>query len=512
MRLIENIWREISRVAANLRERDLIMRERSMEILDLVLPDEKTRVEKTKERGLRACRKRKRLVRRIKNEHHDLKPLSRFLEEVDEDILLEIFVRLPNYRSAILFAAVCHKWQSLISRPRSISRFISHHNEHKDRYPQPCTIIFHRAYYLGYLNERFTLPHFQPICKLSSQDSMFLRQTSNTATNYLDFLPSPMAIRASCNDLLLVSPHLSCWKHLYYICNPITRQFHRLPKIAPTVRDLYTVGQALICMPDNEFKVVVLDKSHMPLPIVEEDEISSHRVYSEVRIFSSKTGTWESKCLEYPTTRDRWWVYWVEMITCPISGVVYWLEQDYNMDRVLSLDLRNESKVGIVDFPDDYWWHPMSATDVRKSQKRSGIKGDHVKSQIGVVSGELWLLQFVSTIVKGMINLKVWRLNNCSKWILVEDRKNLKDPINEEAAAEEFVGGFTHPLNNEALILVWGRNIVEYKLTDGTVEILGVLQEYINLSEFAWYMDERLVCTPMMLPTWPTTLPASKSL
>ncbi|GER49981.1 F-box family protein [Striga asiatica] len=440
-------------------------------------------------------RKRKKLVRHIHNEHHDLKPLSSFLEEVDEDILLEIFVRLPNYRSAILF--------SLISRPHSISRFISHHNEHKDRYPQPCTVIFCRAYYLGFLNKHFTLPRFQPICKLSSEESMFLRQTSNTATNYLDFLHSPMVIRASCNDLLLVSPNLDPWTHLYYICNPITRQFYQLPKIPQTDRFLACGGQALICMPNNEFKIVVLGRLR---GIVEEGAISSIGVYSHnVRIFSSKTGTWESKCLEYPEPREKWcWVYWVEMIMCPISGVVYWLEQDYDMDRVLSLDLRNDNKVGIIDFPDDYWWYPRHAVDQQKRLIRGGIKGDHVKvkSQIGVVSGELWLLQFVSTSVKGMINLKVWRLNNGSEWILVEDRKNLKDPINKEE--EEFVGGFTHPLNNETLILV---NIFEYNLTDGTVEIIGVLQEYINLSEFAWYMDERLVCIPVKPPAWLTTLP-----
>ncbi|GER33964.1 F-box protein [Striga asiatica] len=343
--------------------------------------------------------------------------------------------------------------------------------------------------------------------------SLLRQNSNNTATNYLDFLPSPMAIRASCNDLLLVSPNLDfdSLTHLYYICNPITRQFYWLPKISPTVGKFSSVGQALICMPDNEFKIVVLeDPCIIRPPILEEGAIPYSGVRQYVWIFSSKTGRWKGKCLVYPDPRELQGDYWVEMITCPISGVVYWLEQDLRLDRVLSLDLRNEIKVGIVDFPDDYWWYPMFEMDLRKCEIRGGIRGDHVKTRIGVVSGELWLLQFVSTSVKGMINLKVWRLNNGSKWILVEDRKNLKDPINEKE--EEFVGGFTHPLNNEALILVWGRNIFEYNLTDGTLEILGVLQEYINFSDFAWFMDERLVCIPVMPPTWPTTLPASKSL
>ncbi|CAA0826827.1 Unknown protein [Striga hermonthica] len=313
-----------------------------------------------------------------------------------------------------------------------------------------------------------------------------------------------MVIRASCNDLLLVSPHLDSWTHIYYICNPITRQFYQLPEIPQTDRYLACSGQALICMPNNEFKIVVLGRLR-----------NSIRVCSQnVMIFSSKTGTWESKCLEYPNPRERRGVHWLEMITC--NGVVYWLEHDFYMNRVLSLDLRNDNKVGTLDFPDDYWWYPRRTMDLRKHHRiRGGFKGDHVKTQIGVVSGELWLLQFVNTSVKGMINLKAWRLNNGSEWILVEDRKNLKDPVNKEGE-EEFVGGFTHPLNNEALILVWGRNIFEYNLMDGSLEILGVLQEYIKVSNYAWYKDERLVCIPVMPPTWLMALRphhrASKSL
>ena len=53
---------------------------------------------------------------------------SKFMSVVPDDLLLEIFLRLPNGRSVIQSATVCKRWCSLVINPDS-AKFIGRFNE-----------------------------------------------------------------------------------------------------------------------------------------------------------------------------------------------------------------------------------------------------------------------------------------------------------------------------------------------------------------------------------------------
>ncbi|CAI0546602.1 unnamed protein product [Linum tenue] len=45
----------------------------------------------------------------------------------DDDLLVEILIRLPDPRSAFRCKSICKRWNSLISAPYFSRRFLSHH-------------------------------------------------------------------------------------------------------------------------------------------------------------------------------------------------------------------------------------------------------------------------------------------------------------------------------------------------------------------------------------------------
>ncbi|XP_024019537.1 uncharacterized protein LOC21393067 [Morus notabilis] len=172
------------------------------------------------------------------NEYPDFEQVSKFLKNAHEDILFEVFLRLPNCRSAILFGSICRRWHSVISHPKFIPNFIRHHHDEQDRYSVPYTILFRRADDLF-----FDMQCVQPFCKLFSEESKFLH--GKGASSYLDFMPSSVVIRASFADLLLVASSGRPGRD-YYICNPLTKQWFKLPE-APRG---FQTGFALVCIPN----------------------------------------------------------------------------------------------------------------------------------------------------------------------------------------------------------------------------------------------------------------------
>lgn len=52
---------------------------------------------------------------------------SRFMSAISDDLLLEIFIRLPDFRCIIACNAVCKRWVSLIPPPQFICNFTRRH-------------------------------------------------------------------------------------------------------------------------------------------------------------------------------------------------------------------------------------------------------------------------------------------------------------------------------------------------------------------------------------------------
>ncbi|CAA0824311.1 Unknown protein [Striga hermonthica] len=412
----------------------------------------------------------------------DLKAVCDFLEEANEDILLEIFIRLPNYAVAILFGSFCRRWHSLISHPRFVSCFVSHRQLHRDRYPQPHTVIFCLAEKAG----RESPKELEPLCHIFSNESTSLLHGSWL---HLDFLPLPeVVIRASCGDLVLVSPVGRQSISDLYICNPITRQYRQVPRCRR--RSFKVYGYALILNRDssNSLDVVLLHLPEIPHygpPRPTEQKVSVYR---------SATGQWEVLQFRYPLPSSFATIYSVDPVAR--DGVVYFVEFERwsSVRRVVCLDV-SRGEGSVIRFPRDFWWFPDR-----------GVVA--VRQEIGFVAGESGL-RLVQVVVlssnKRVFHIKVWEVvaAEVSEWVLVHDRTYAR-PKGEGL----FVGPYLHPMDGAAVLIVWERGVYQYNLVTTTWEKVGQLRDPLKLKviEYESY-DHRLTSFPILHSDWPTPIP-----
>ncbi|KAL3651323.1 U3 snoRNP protein [Castilleja foliolosa] len=409
--------------------------------------------------------------------------ISNILKIANDDVLLEIFIRIPDCRSAILCSSVSQRCHSLISNPRFIPRFVSQHHQNQAHYPLPYTIIFRKCETLDFHSALY----YQPICKLFSDKSMFLHGKSRNSS-YLDFLPSPMVVRASCNDLLLLTPG-SASSSVFYVCNPVTKQFYELAQnhwlISGRI-EIRVDRYALVLNPEYgcHFKVLLFHTPHHPLL----REGSNANTIQDVTIYCSKLGKWELKSFEYPKP----WRLGYNLFSTDIfmsNDILYYLEYVGCANRVLALDLSKFQCI-IVNFPDDFGW----------------VGSRRVTSRIGIVGGEVRLLQVVLRKSRRCLCLKVWRLLDYSSslWVLLHEKMYLRAPNKER-----YIGVFVHPVDSDKVFIVWGTRVFEYDLAKNTYKMMGGLLEPVKTGSY--FTAERLAAIPMVHPAWPTPLPPRSS-
>ncbi|XP_024019833.1 F-box protein At5g49610 [Morus notabilis] len=342
----------------------------------------------------------------------------------------------------------------------------------------------------------------QTFCKLFSEESKFLH--GKAAASYLDFMPSPMVIRASFDDLLLVAPG-GCDIRDYYICNPLTKQWFKLPE-APIGR---RSGFALVCIPDSsksqvgfsinaqyQYKVVLMNKFSLGT--------DAEDYKFRVSIFCSKSGKWSQSVLSCPKDKVLRAIHYVDVVTC--NGILYWLEDNRSSKRMFAFDLFND-QCRVIDFPDDC---------VR------GWQNSYGKVHLGAVCGELQLLQIFNTNEEGFV-LKVWELNHSTWWVLVHEI-NLKRP----PGTKRMVGLAVHPINRNVVFMIWDKYVFQYKIMEDMYEKVDKLREPINVGVYrpVWSCEgekttemvvvavnslERFSTFPLVHPAWPTRVPAHPS-
>ncbi|PON51495.1 Aspartate decarboxylase [Parasponia andersonii] len=208
--------------------------------------------------------------------------LTEFLNNVGDDVLFKIFLRLPNGRSALQYSSVCKRWSSIISNSAFIRNFIHIHDHiclrfSEDYYrSRPFMLLFTRydRYYRS--GEWDDDPHyFEPFCQVFSEKSKVPH--GEKRSNYLYFMPCTVVIIASYNDLVLATslddthlkhpPFTAATKN--YICNPLTKQWLELPKVKP----LHIIsGYGFVCEPicskklgctsNVRYRVVIIGRAH----------------------------------------------------------------------------------------------------------------------------------------------------------------------------------------------------------------------------------------------------------
>ncbi|EXB92425.1 hypothetical protein L484_021409 [Morus notabilis] len=172
---------------------------------------------------------------------------SEFISVVNDDLLLEIFLRLPHGRYVIQCAAVCKRWHSLITNSHDIDKFI--HRFIQYHLHKQSKKSLDSSYYPAYVSSILF-----KCCILESKSESTSTNTNTTSSSSrsicnLNFLPGwpILEIRASYNDLLLVS---SRFPRNDYICNQLTRQWLALPEFPLRPHDVFsrTLNSNLMAM------------------------------------------------------------------------------------------------------------------------------------------------------------------------------------------------------------------------------------------------------------------------
>lgn len=182
-----------------------------------------------------------------------------------DDLLTEIFLHLPM-KSLIRFKLVSKHWRSLIANP--LFCFL------RNPYPNPAVGLF-----LPYSNPRFEYVPFS------------VNKSTKPPFRKLNFTedPSGIGILQSCNGLLLCcSFRARVYKPRYYIYNPTTKRFSKIPKLDQRSWTSARIhGMSLVFDPvkSPHYKVVCARGS--------ESDYGEYQYQFEV--YSSETGPWR-KC------------------------------------------------------------------------------------------------------------------------------------------------------------------------------------------------------------------------
>lgn len=245
------------------------------------------------------------------------------IEQLPDDMLLEIFYRLPC-RSAVGCNSVSKRWCSVISHPNFIPHYINH--RHQYQYTEPFTLVIQND------DDLVVLPSDN-----SSSESFedFGRSGGyGWVVDFLNFLPyrqpyNDLRIEASFNDLLLVSSEVST-NCDYFICNPLTEQWLKLPRLPPTM-SIWPVG--FICEPFTHSCKVV----RIHCPTREANNITLLRVET----FSSETGEWSNSFVLSPQGLNPFSLVSKLHRVIASNGMLHWVKvhsEDGTMEGFLAFD------------------------------------------------------------------------------------------------------------------------------------------------------------------------------
>ncbi|KAL4606100.1 hypothetical protein ACB092_09G078600 [Castanea dentata] len=268
------------------------------------------------------CRKRR---RKHPNEPEP-EPSYEFLNNIPDAILSEILYRLPC-RTAHLCKSVSKRWYSLISNPSFARGFILHRRHHSDSEPFNLLLKYTVWYYTGPLKDEIKLLPF---------NSSELCSNEKYGNNILNFLPCFKRGRlykndfgmASFNDLLLVHNKVTSARKKvgfceYYICNPSTKQWFKLPRCS-TSHSLRTDKVGFICEAYENahyrYKVVLI---HSP------NEPNTTQLHMEV--FSSEIGKWCKSVVSSPRGLNpfkRKFECAGVVVAC--NGMLHWVDTEVN--------------------------------------------------------------------------------------------------------------------------------------------------------------------------------------
>ncbi|EXC42785.1 hypothetical protein L484_000537 [Morus notabilis] len=416
---------------------------------------------------------------RRKRKSTQIEKPSTTLSNLGRDLLLHIFLLLPDCQSAIKCLAVSKLWNFLISDSCFISSFVQRQHSLNSAASMPYTLLI-----------KFFIYQKFPVFSEKSEILHQRRLPSLSSSNYLSFLPStPFGVRACYNDLLLVS--MRARSH-YCICNPLTRKFvalpnppepsDALPRNAPRCPQYRRFGLAWQSTTNEQcynYRVVLI-------AILS----SSNRFI--ITVFSSESGKWNMYVVSSPRPLLSNLGSWNMKHVVFANGKLHWIEGVKLIKGIIAFD------------PFDHTTGSKSCFYIDLPAELPRICFLQKEICFGACQGRLLISYSGPRMAKCSFTLLVWELrnydNNADTWYLKHYIRNRSyDMIGiHESDDEQFrVVGF-HPSDGDVVFLCCKNHVYELNLITSRSRKIG---------DFPVEAKKFYVVFPLVHPFWPTPVP-----
>ncbi|KAJ4702318.1 F-box domain containing protein [Melia azedarach] len=320
--------------------------------------------------------------------------------------------------------------------------------------------------------------------------------------NFLYFLPhSPQhEIRvATCfKDLVVCCQNGAVYADVYYICNPLTRQFQMLP---PAPKRCVENMLGFICYPHPcDKKQACTTYARYSYKLVRINKFEGYKREFNVDIFSSETGKWSEKLVRSPKRLSS--LYRSHIVA--YNGILYWMDEG---NIIVAYDPLNDvGRCRVIDSP-----------------IYDGGRNFATEELIGVCGGRLRILQRISYFPGYecvSTKLSMWELEDCNtgKWKR-EEQVNIKDLDSEDYGMMKQVSrygplpgllGF-HPIEEDIVYLSFPGRVVKCNMRTRMLEEVCELQHHRADGAGAGG-EEDILCLcgtvfPLVHRWWPTPVP-----
>ncbi|XP_062078903.1 uncharacterized protein LOC133783322 [Humulus lupulus] len=424
----------------------------------------------------------------------EMETMSLILSIINDDILLEILLRLPDFRCIVECAYVCKRWFSFIFGSKA---YFSHRFNH-----------YHRQKRLINNNSPTSspsLPFTLLFTGLSVRTSPFPFEFFSERSKTLDYGRKPALgflpwtrndneyafLWSSFEDLLLIQ--LS-FKRLY-VCNPFLRQYVALPEPNPN---------NTLFHPRCRYALVVLgrgsDANMIKYKVVkistEVNNLNSAPppFHLHLSIFSSETGQWSSSTFEFPVFLHIWSH---RSVVVGSNGIVYWPYGVDAIEGVVALNLCSK-QCRLIDLPRELgceWYR------------------SEYRVRAGVVRGRLQLVQLFWSEDKQFYVFKAWELDddddgNKVYWNLVHHHDQMSMNFQTCMSSQQLTILAPHPDDRDMFFFSRSININCENKEIFLCRILGQNRNHIeSLCHLPPGSPLRLRVVPLLHPWWPTQIP-----
>ncbi|XP_062105402.1 uncharacterized protein LOC133817033 [Humulus lupulus] len=325
------------------------------------------------------------------------------MSTIDDDILLEIFLRLADFKCIVECALVCKRWFSAIANSKAYFSLKFNHYHRQNRLNNspnslssspslPYTLLFRGSYKcIG------GLPHYRCLRWIISSSSFEFFSERSKILDYgkkmaLEFLnwvdyKDYAYVWSSFEDLLLIerSP-----KQLY-ICNPLSRQSVALPEPPNAFHQLYRYALVVLGYDDsNMIKYKVVKISRTVNDLVDDFIYIPPPSLIHIAIFCSVTRQWSCSTFNFP----------IDLNICHhhaivgSNGIVYWPYGSWKFKGIAALNPHSK-QCRLIGLPPEFgrgWGCKLS------------------RARVGVVRGRLRLAQLFWCKKKQSYVFKAWEL------------------------------------------------------------------------------------------------------